>query len=63
MVDYDHLVSRVDQAASKHNAHDTGFADKAAIVGLVEYGCKQTRLEALDLCARIPEPSELNYCS
>lgn len=59
MYDFD-VISRLNQAVLKNNAHDACLANDRAVFGTAQHRCEQTRLKILDLRAWIAEPCDLD---
>lgn|GEM_PF-2222993 len=57
---YRDLISGLNQATLKNNAHDACFANERAVFGAPQHRHEQTRLKVFDLRAWIAKPCDLH---
>lgn len=55
------LIAGTDRATPTRDRHDAGLPDQLSIRPSIEHGGEQSRLEALDLGARVSEPGHLQH--
>jgi len=55
-------VARLYIAVGQHDGHDTGLTDEAAVLAALQGRPHQTRLNAVQLGARVTQTGHLDYC-